>query len=68
MSRRGRARKEPTVIPEGCTLAAIDTGNGYQLEVRDGKHTIAILEWPASWPEIVSPAYLTVAGFEILPA
>ena len=56
------------MIPEGCTLAAIDTGNGYQLEVRDGKHTIAILDWPASWPEIVTPAYLTVAGFEILPA
>ena len=56
------------MIPEDCTLVAIDTGHGYQLEVRDGDHTLAILAWPESWPEVVSPAYLTVAGFKILPA
>ena len=56
-------------MPEGCILIAVDTGGGYSLEVQapNGK-TIAELAWPDSWPEIVTPAYLTVAGFKILPA
>ena len=56
-------------MPEGCILIAVDTGEGYSLEVQDtGGKTIAELAWPESWPERVSPAYLTVAGFTILPA
>ena len=70
---RGRRRcyeceRTRPMIPEDCTLVAIDTGHGYQLEVRDGDHMLAILAWPESWPEIVSPSHLTVAGFKILPA
>jgi hypothetical protein len=56
-------------MPESCRLVAIDTGEGYALEVQDSTgETIAELAWPESWPDIVSPAYLTVAGFKILPA
>lgn len=55
--------------PEGCTLVAVDTGEGYALEVLDGSgNTIAELAWPESWPAVVSPTYLTVAGFSIRPA
>ena len=55
--------------PESCTLCAVDDGGCYVLEVLDSKgRVIAYLDWPKSWPEIVSPSYLTVAGFKIVPA
>ena len=56
-------------MPEGCILIAVDTGEGYSLEVESpGGKTLCELAWPESWPTTVTPAYLTVAGFKILPA
>lgn len=55
--------------PESCILVAVDTGGGYLLGVEDSRgNTVAELAWPESWPQTVSPDYLRVAGFKILPA
>ena len=55
--------------PENCTLVAVATGDGYMLAVEDeNRQVVAELAWPESWPTIVTPAYLTVAGFKIVPA
>lgn len=54
---------------DSCTLVAVDTGEGYSLEVMaPNGQTVCELAWPESWPTTVTPAYLTVAGFKILPA
>ena len=58
-------------VPEGCTLTAVHTGDGWALEVsfpekheRHGE-AVAMLAWPESWPEWVDTDFLTKAGFEV---
>lgn len=39
-------------IAYGCTLYAFNTGDGWELGVRDKEENIvAILEWPDGWGE-----------------
>lgn len=57
--------------PEGCILQAVDTGEGWSLEVSypEGheKHgeAVALLAWPESWPSHMKTSKLTEYGFEI---
>ena len=52
--------------PEGCKLLAVWGGDGWCLEVLDPTTNgcLAILEWPDSWPEIMTADQLRKAGFE----
>nr|ALS89865.1 Ead/Ea22-like protein [uncultured bacterium] len=53
--------------PEGCTLVAHDTGDGWCLSVEDSQNnTVALLAWPKSWPESQSAKDLTDKGFLIV--
>lgn len=54
-------------VPENCVLVAYDTGDGWYLGVRNGKgKEIAMLAWPESWPESMSPAQLKEFGFKVI--
>lgn len=58
--------------PEGCTLLAVDTGEGWELEVgyplghENEGEAVALLAWPPSWPEQMTSAKLTEFGFEVV--
>lgn len=53
--------------PEGCSLVAHDTGEGWALTVEDASHeTIAYLAWPESFGELQTPAQLQAKGFIIV--
>lgn len=52
--------------PEGCKLVAHNTGDGWALTVQDQNgDTVAMLEWPESWPEIMNADQIREAGFRI---
>jgi hypothetical protein len=52
-------------IPEGCKLVAANTGDGWSLEVFYGDECIAMIEWPESWPGIMSSDKLKEYGWEV---
>lgn len=59
-------RKEP-MTPEGCKLIAHHTGEGWHLAVEDtDSEEVAMLEWPASWPDEVGPDFLRKCGFQVV--
>lgn len=52
--------------PEGCRLKSHHTGDGWLLSVETAVgDVVAFLDWPQSWPEIVTANELKVYGFEI---
>lgn len=57
----------PTIdAQEECKLVAVDTGDGWSLEVHaPWGEVIAFLAWPKSWPETMTNIMLEAAGFEI---
>jgi chromosome segregation ATPase len=62
-----QARAEKFNMPEGCKLAAVHTGDGWELDVRDSDgECLGILAWPKQWPEEMSSETLTKYGFEII--
>lgn len=55
------------MAPEGCILVAHDTGDGWYLGVEDGKgETVAMLDWPKTWPETMTAKQLIECGFLIV--
>lgn len=55
--------------PEGCLLFAVETGDGWCLEVADSQGSIiAYLAWPAWWSKKVDARHLSKSGFDIVPA
>lgn len=53
-------------IPEGCTLVAHDTGEGWALCVENTKgDVVAYLAWPWSWLKAITPEQLAEKGFEV---
>jgi len=53
--------------PEGCVLQAVDTGDGWCLEVANPatEECVALLAWPESWPETITAKQVAEFGFEI---
>ena len=53
--------------PDGCVLQAVDTGDGWCLEVANPatEECVALLAWPESWPETVTAKQVAEFGFEI---
>lgn len=53
--------------PEGCVLQAVDTGDGWYLEVANPatEECVALLAWPESWPETITAKQVAEFGFEI---
>jgi len=53
-------------IPEGCTLVAISTGDGWELDVRDLEgEVVAMLAWPKAFGDEKTTEDLRAMGFEI---
>jgi hypothetical protein len=53
--------------PEGCKLVAHDTGDGWALMVESRKgETVAYLDWPKIWPEVMAAKDLRRIGFEVV--
>jgi hypothetical protein len=61
------AEPELQIEPHDCYLVAHDTGDGWALGVESHeRNVVAYLEWPADWPDAVSPSFLREKGYKIV--
>lgn len=52
--------------PEGCELVACHDGEGWSLSVEDNGQVVALIDWPSSWPAVLTGDELREKGFTIV--